>query len=82
MNYTIKVYKNSKVVQKLTTHKIRRFLKSLRLVKFEDEALSVYLKVGYGKFVDVYGRKSLFYNDGTYDNKEDLWWAFNAFTEK
>lgn len=82
MNYTIKVYKNGKVVQKVTTHKIRRFLKSLRLINFQNEVLKVYLKVTYGKFIDAYGKKSLFYNDGTYDNKEDLWWAFNAFTEQ
>ncbi len=57
-------------------------MKSLRLIKFGNEALRVYLKVNYGRLVDAYGKKSLFYNDGTYDNKEDLWWAFNAFTEE
>ena len=82
MNYTVKVYKNNKMVQMHRTHKIRRFLKNIRLIKFEDEGLKVYIKVGYGKHLDVNGKMTHFHNDGDYDNKEDFWWAFNAFTEK
>lgn len=82
MNYTIKVYKNGKRVHMYRTHKIRRFLKNIRTIKFADEGIKAYLKVDYGKHLDVYGKKTLFYNDGTYDNKSDFWWAFNAFIEK
>lgn len=82
MNYTIKVYKNNKRVQMYRTHKIRRFLKNIRLIKFEDGGINAYIKVGYGKHIDVYGKITDFHNDGVYDNKEDFWWAFNAFIEK
>ncbi len=81
MNYSIKIYKNGKLVKKYSTHKIRRFLKNIRLINFEDGHIKVYIKVDYGKHRDVYGKLTNFYNDGVYNNKEDFWWAFNAFTE-
>lgn len=82
MNFSIKIYKNGKMIQKYRTHKIRRFLKNIRLIKFEDEGIKVYLKVDYGKHLDSYGKITNFHNDGVYNNKEDFWWAFKAFIEK
>ena len=82
MNYTVKIYRKGKMVQMIRTHKIRRFLKNIRSIKFEDEDIKVYLKVSYGKQLDIQGKYTNFYNDGIFDNKDDFWWAFNAFTEK
>lgn len=81
MNFTAKVIKSGEVIKVYRTHKIRRFLKNIRSIKFEDCELKVYLKVDYGKGIDVYGKKTRFCNEGLYDNSEDFWWAFNAFTE-
>lgn len=82
MNYTVKIYKNDKMVQITRTHKIKRFLKNIRSLNFKDEDIKVYLKVDYGKRLDKEGKYTNFYNDGMYDNKDDFWWAFYAFTEK
>lgn len=82
MKYSIKVSKAGKVVQRNTTHKIRRFLKILRLVKFGERDISVYLRVRYGDFPDVFGKIIEFYNDGQYDNKEECSQAAYAFTEE
>lgn len=81
MNYTAKIYKNGRMVLIIRTHKIRRFLKKTRLINFTNEGVKAYLKVDYGRFLDVWGKKTLFYNDGTYDNKQEFWEVFNAFTE-
>lgn len=82
MQFTAKIYENNKMTYKVRTHKMRRFLKIIRSIKWQNSMLKVYLKVDYGKFQDNYGHLTNFYNDGNYDNKSDFWWAFNAFTEK
>jgi len=63
------------------THSKRRFLNHLRTIKWQYKGIKVYIRVSYGKKVDVFGKLSTFYNDGLYENKEDLWSAFNAFKE-
>jgi len=70
------------MVQSAMTHKIRRFLKILRSIKFEDGNVLTYIRVGYGKKWDVFDKYSEFYNDGDFVNANDLWLAFDAFTEK
>jgi hypothetical protein len=82
MNFTVKIYKQDKMVQIVRTHKIKRFLKNIRSLNFKDKDIKVYLKVDYGKRLDKEGRYTNFYNDGIYDNQDDFWWALNAFTEK
>lgn len=82
MNFTAKIIKNGEITQIYRTHKIRRFLKKIRSIKFEDEDIKVYLKVDYGKHIDVYGKRTNFCNEGIYENADDFWWAFHAFTEK
>jgi len=82
MTFTLKITKNGKTVSKMRTYKIRRFLKVIRSLNWQDSVSLSYIKVGYGKKVDNYGKLTNFHNDGEYDNKEDFWWAFNAFTEK
>lgn len=82
MNFTFKVTKNNKVIQKCQTHSKRRFLNQLRAINWKDKPLKVYLRVSYGKHEDVWGKLSSFYNDGWYENEKDLWLAFNAFSEE
>lgn len=82
MNFTYKLIKNSKEVERLRTHSKRLFLSRLRTIKWTTHLLRVYLRVSYGKRIDVFGKLVTFYNDGVYENKKDLWLAFNAFTEE
>jgi len=83
MNFFLKIIKkNGEIVFKCQTHSIRRFLKNLRMIKWQDESISAYLRVSYGKGKDVFGKIVTFYNDGWYETEEDLWLAFEAFMEK
>jgi hypothetical protein len=82
MNFTLKVFKNNKLVSKCQTHSTRRFLKKLRTINWKNFSPRVYLKVSYGKLLDNFGKLTNFVNEGEYTNKKDLWQAFEAFTEK
>lgn len=82
MNFTFKVIKNNKVIQKCQTHSVRRFINRLRTINWQNVGLKVYLRVNYGKHEDNFGKKVTFYNDGLYESKEDLWCTFNAFKEE
>lgn len=82
MNFTFKVIKNDKMIEKCQTHSIRRFMNHLRTINWQKRGLKVYLRVNYGKYEDNFGKKATFYNDGLYKTKEDLWLAFKVFTEK
>lgn len=81
-NYSIRLFINGKLTLNTRTHKLRRFLNILRSIKFKERHLNAYLKVSYGKHLDVYNKYSEFYNDGSYDNEEDFWLAFNSFIGK
>ena len=81
MKFTIKIYKNGSITQKARTRKIRRFLKIIRSIKWEDSTIKAYIKVNYGRFLDCYGKRVNFFNDGDYDNKQDFWLAADAFME-
>lgn len=80
MNFTFKVIKNGKVIDRCQTHSFRRFTNSLRTIKWQDRS-SVYLRVSYGKKEDCFRKITDFWNDGFYENEKDLWLAFNAFKE-
>lgn len=79
MNFTLKVIKNRKTIQSVRTHSVRRFTNNLRTINWTKPYPSVHLRVSYGKQKDTFGKMVTFYNDGNYDNKTDLWQAFNAF---
>lgn len=81
-NFTLRVLKNRQEIQRVQTHSIRLFLRGLRTIKWKCRGIKTYLRVSYGKQVDCFGKLSNFYNDGFYYSKEDLWLAFDAFTEK
>lgn len=81
MQFSIKIFKNDSIVQKVRTYRKRRILKIIRSTKWQDPSFSRYFKVDYGKRHDVYGKLVNFYNDGTYNNKRDFLSAAEAFME-
>lgn len=82
MNFTLKVTKNRANIQMVRTHSVRRFLNNLRTINWQNGPLKVYLRVSYEKQVCNFGCLCNFYNDGWYENKENLWLAFDAFKEE
>lgn len=83
MKFSYKVAQKQKVVVvRCRTRSKRRFLKNLRTINWGNNHFIVYLRVSYGKQIDNFGKLVTFYNDGDFENKEDLWLAFEAFTEK
>ncbi|MBP9669817.1 hypothetical protein KBD75_00235 [Candidatus Woesebacteria bacterium] len=82
MNFTLIVQKNGKTIHRSWTTKIRRIIKSLRGIKWEDGGVLASLTVRYGYCVDVWGESVMFLNEGVYENKDRLWKDFYAFTEK
>ena len=70
---------NGKAVQMVRTHSLRVFLNRTRLFKWQKSNFEVYLKVGYGKKENVFGKMVNFCNEGTYTNKKDFAQAANAF---
>lgn len=71
MQYTIKVYKNNKLIDGKRTSKKMRFYCFVQANQFSDCVFK--LCVNYGK-----GLK----NEGVYKTKQKLIHAFRAFTEK
>lgn len=71
--YSYRVKRNSKTIDKCSTHFSRRFLNNLRTIKFQNNDISVYLKFAYNDGLT---------NEGVYDNKHDLFQAFEAFREE
>ncbi len=73
-NFTLVLYeigsRYKKRVDRLETKSIRRFRRRLKLLPDQFEA---YLRVSYTDGG---------HNDGDYDNKADLMFAFEAFVEK
>lgn len=81
-HYKLLVTKRGELIQKCSTHSLRRFLKNLRTINWENDHPVAYLKVSYGKHKDNFGKLTNFDNEGEYRNETDLWQAFNAFIEK
>ena len=81
LNYTLKVFENNKVVQRLETHSIRRLYNKIRTIKWTDGHSKVYLRVSYGKRISNKEKIETFWNDGDYYNQNDLCQALEAFTE-
>lgn len=82
MYFKLRVIKDNKLVHECSTHSKRIILKNLRTINWQKPSPKVSIKVSYGKHLDVYGKLTNFDNEGEYDNKADLWLAFEAFTEK
>jgi hypothetical protein len=80
-NYTFRVLKNCQAIQRYQTHSKRRFYNQIGTINWQDCPLKVYLRVSYGRGEDAFGKTVAFYNDGTYETKEELLQALEAFTE-
>lgn len=79
-NYTLKFYKTDGKVETVRTKKKMRFLKIIRTINWQDRGIyKAYLKVSYGKRICNYGCLCDLYNDGYYDNKEELLQVFEYF---
>ncbi len=80
--FKLLVREKEKEVQRANTHSIRRFLKIIRSINWENPHCRVYMRVSDGRFSDNRRRFVEFYNDGEYTNPEEFWQAFDAFIEK
>ncbi len=80
-NFTFRVIKNGKTIDRCQTHSKRRFYNRIRTIKWESGVEKVYLRGSYGKSIDAFGKITNFYNDGEYKTKKDLLFALSAFTE-
>ena len=80
-NFTFRVIKNGKNIDKCQTHSKRRFYNRIRSINWQNSGITVYLRVSYGKGVDTFGKMTNFYNDGNYETEKDLFFALSAFAE-
>jgi len=81
LNYTFRVIKDGKTIDRCQTHSKRRFYNRIRTINWQDSPLKAYLRVSYGKRECNLGCLCSFYNDGEYETKQDLMKALEAFTE-
>jgi len=81
MNFTLKVIRNNRAIQRVETQSLRRFTNHLRTINWGNRP-SVYLRVSYGKKEDCYGKMTDFLNDGDYTDEKDFTQALKAFLEK
>ena len=80
-NFTFRVIKNGKTIDRYETHSKRGFYRKIRTIKWKDGVEKVYLRVSYGRGIDNFGKVTNFYNDGEYKTRKDLLFAMSAFTE-
>lgn len=82
LNFTFRVVKNGKVKDRCQTHSKRRFYNRIRTINWQDGYPRAYLRVSYGKALSNLGKMENFYNDGWYDNEQDLLFALDAFSKE
>lgn len=82
MNFTLIIQKDDETVHRSWTTKKRRIIKSLRGIKWQHGGITATLCIRYGSAIDCFGKLVVFSNEGTYSDKELMWKAFEAFTEK
>ena len=81
--YIIKTFKTEKTVPTVYTNSIVRFLYWIRHSVFpKNGKKQVYIRVSYGKKKDIYGKMSLFINEGKYNNAKDLIFAGETFAKQ
>ncbi len=81
LNYTFRVIKDGKTIDRCQTHSKRRFYNRIRTINWQDRLSKVYLRVNYGKAICNQGCRCSFYNDGEYQTNQDLMVALDGFTE-
>lgn len=81
LNFTFRVTKNGKTIQRCQTHSRRRFHDRIGRINWQNKPLKVHLRVNYGRAMCNRGCVCSFYNDGVYETKEDVLQALAAFIE-
>jgi hypothetical protein len=81
INYFYKVKSQGQEVDRCKTHSKRRFLNKTRLINWKIYTIKVYLKVSYGKGLNVFNKLVNFSNEGVYENRADFEEALAVFTE-
>lgn len=79
LNFTYRVIKSSKTIDRCQTHSKRVFYNRIRSINWQNSPLRVYLRVSYGKAECNHGCICNFYNDGWYETRGDLISALEAF---
>lgn len=72
VRYTFRIHKNGVVIQRYDSSSIRRFKNHIRTIKWQNKDFKVYLKANYSNG---------YYNDGYYENLNDLLFALEAFAD-
>ncbi len=80
-NFTFRIIKDGKTVDKCQTHSKRRFYNRIRTINWQNNIEKMYLRVSYGKSVCNCGCLCSFYNDGEYFDKAGLLYALTVFAE-
>ncbi len=81
-NYTLKVKKDGKMVQRLSSHSLRIFLRETRTINFLKHDIEVYIRVFYGNSLCIQGCICPTFNDGWYKTRKDLDFAVKAFLDE
>lgn len=82
-NYSLKLYKKNGKIEIVRTRKKRRFLRIIRTINWQSMGLrKTYIKACYGKKMCNSRCLCDFYNDGYYNNKEELLQAFKYFDDE
>jgi hypothetical protein len=81
LNFTFRVIKDGKTIQRCQTHSRRRFYDRIRRINWQNKPFKVYLRVNYGKQMCNQGCVCSFHNDGVYETKQNLLAALSAFIE-
>lgn len=79
LNFTYRVIKNGKTIDRCQTHSKRRFYNRIGTINWQNNPSKVYLRVSYGKQECNLGCVCNFYNDGWYNSKGELMFALDAF---
>lgn len=80
-NYVLRVFRNKDKVDEVRTHSLHVFHRHLRTVISLKDPWRAYLRVSYGRAKDYRGQWLTFYNDGWYEDKDELLKSWNAFRE-
>lgn len=81
LNFTFRVTKDGKTIQRCQTHSRRRFGNKIGTINWQNGPSKAYLRISYGRGHCNLGCVCNFYNDGIYETRQDLLLAFAAFCE-
>lgn len=79
--YYFRVTRNAQVIHSGYMSKLGRFSRIVQAEQFQEAGIEVYIRVSYGKSLDIWGEMTDFINEGFYSNKHDLVLAYRAFLE-